>query len=532
MQKLYNFFLRKYLDKGFGEISRARLILQFCLVTSIFSVFYALVANFIEFQISAKVMPALAMIFFGIAFLLRSKLKLYVISFFYLLFSFSAAMILIWNSGMIFSSITPWLAFIPMAANLLNGKKSAYFWLTISLVAVFLVMYFSPARASIDISYDMKYDKFFFALVNNGLIGIVLILSMIYQKSKDKYLDLLHEKNELVSNFNKELKEKNEEIIIQNKELIEQKEQISNQREFIEIKNRELLNVQNDLNDIIDKLTSTQLELNNREAENQSILNAIYNTQMLVGELNLKGQIVKMNPAIMRFLELDENELIGKSYHEISAKSELKIVEEINFRSLWKKILNGQDISIAIPLKVKGKSYLLKENFFAIHNDKGEVIKVMIVAQDISQIHKQKEKIQALNRELTSKIIKIEQQNVQLVAQRKEIEAINKIIQKSNKEIRDINANLEKRVHERTKNLEEKNIQLAEYAYINSHLLRGPMCSILGLVHLMETNLNKDHEDIVMHMKKSSEELNNVVNKISEAIDKGSHFNREFLSPH
>jgi hypothetical protein len=58
------------------------------------------------------------------------------------------------------------------------------------------------------------------------------------------------------------------------------------------------------------------------------------------------------------------------------------------------------------------------------------------------------------------------------------------------------------------------------------------MCSILGLVHLMETNLNKDHEDIVMHMKKSSEELNNVVNKISEAIDKGSHFNREFLSPH
>jgi len=531
MQKIYNFFLSKYQNKNFVEISKARLILHFCLITAIFSGFYALIAYFIQFQISAKVMPVMAGLFFMLAYLLRSNIKLNTISFLYLLFSFAAAILLISSSGLIFSSITPWLAFIPMAANLLSGKKSAIFWLIISLLAVFVIMYISPSRESLDISYEMQYDKFFFAMVYCGLIAIILVLSMIYQKSKDKYVDLLHEKNEMVSNFNRELKAKNEEIIIQNKELVQQKNQITTQREFIETKNTELLNVQNELNDIIDRLTSTQHELSNREAENQSILKAIYNTQMLVGELNLKGQFIKMSPALINFLELERNELIGKTFHEISTKSELRFIEEINFRSLWNSIIEGRDVSIEVPLKIKNKSYLLKENFFAIHNEKGHVIKVMMVAQDISQIQKQKEKIESLNRELTSKIAEIKQQNSLLVAQRREIEDINKEIQKSNREIKDINTNLEKRVRERTKNLEEKNMQLAEYAYINSHLLRGPLCSILGLVNLMESSMNNDQDNIVMHMKKSSEELRTVVNKITRAIEQGSHFDRQFLSP-
>ena len=52
---------------------------------------------------------------------------------------------------------------------------------------------------------------------------------------------------------------------------------------------------------------------------------------------------------------------------------------------------------------------MMKINFFPIKDDKGDVIKVIIVRQDISQIHRQKEEIEALNKKLTEKIIKIVQ---------------------------------------------------------------------------------------------------------------------------
>ena len=61
-------------------------------------------------------------------------------------------------------------------------------------------------------------------------------------------------------------------------------------------------------------------------------------------------------------------------------------------------------------------------------------------------------------------------------------------------------------------------------------MLHGPLCSILGLVNLLETNSDAEHEMIVLHMKKSSDELQNVVNKTNKAIENSSHFDRKILS--
>lgn len=73
---------------------------------------------------------------------------------------------------------------------------------------------------------------------------------------------------------------------------------------------------------------------------------------------------------------------------------------------------------------------------------------------------------------------------------------------------------------ERTKNLALQNKQLSEYAYINAYFLRGPLCSILGMVKLMEKDHTDDNERLVFHMKKSSKELRDVVAKISKTIEK------------
>ena len=63
---------------------------------------------------------------------------------------------------------------------------------------------------------------------------------------------------------------------------------------------------------------------------------------------------------------------------------------------------------------------------------------------------------------------------------------------------------------------------------INSHLLRGPLCRILGLIHLVDhTEIQTKEKDLIDHLKTSAEELDEVVKKINSAIEKGGHFGRQ-----
>ena len=68
---------------------------------------------------------------------------------------------------------------------------------------------------------------------------------------------------------------------------------------------------------------------------------------------------------------------------------------------------------------------------------------------------------------------------------RKEAEEL--VIQKKY-EIEMININLEKTIQERTKDVNLRNQKLEEYAFLNSHILRGPMCRITGVIYLIEND--------------------------------------------
>ena len=474
-------------------------------------------------------MSSLSILFLALAFLIRFGIPLQIISFIYLSLSFVAAVILIYYSGGIYSSILPWLSFIPLVAILLQDRPAAFVWMAICFITTFIFAYLQQQPSDIPVKYNKDYEVWFFAGVYNGLTGMILVLSMIFQKVKYNILKALEQKNQLISSINIELKAKNEEIIAQNMELKVQKEEIVAQRKFIEIKNRELLIVQDDLNNVIDRLTNTQNRLATREAENSSILDSIYNTQLLVAEMDLNGKFIKASKLASEFLQIKENDLIGKSFQEIGENIKLVIENDITYEDMLQNVLEGNSSSHESMLIINDMEYWLTENYFPILDDDGQPVKIMIIAQDISQIKNQQGEIEVLNIDLKENLWKIEQQNDLLKTQQKEIESINKELKESNNEIKNINQNLEKRVKERTEDLEQQNLQLKEYAYINAHLLRGPLCSILGLVQLMENGYKEDSELLVYHMKKSSIELQEKINKITKAIEKGKHFDRNLI---
>lgn len=113
-------------------------------------------------------------------------------------------------------------------------------------------------------------------------------------------------------------------------------------------------------------------------------------------------------------------------------------------------------------------------------------------------------------------------------AQRREYE---RRLRQQSREIARMNEMLEQRVKERTAELQSRNEQLTEYAFINSHLLRSPVSKIMGLLNLLEVDKDADPKVIMGHLKVACDDLDAIVKKITIALDGGEHFDRKVIKP-
>jgi cell division protein FtsB len=113
-------------------------------------------------------------------------------------------------------------------------------------------------------------------------------------------------------------------------------------------------------------------------------------------------------------------------------------------------------------------------------------------------------------------------------AQRRDYE---RRLRQQSKEIARMNEMLEQRVKERTAELQNRNEQLTEYAFINSHLLRSPVSKIMGLINLLEVDRHGDPKVMMNHLKLACDDLDSIVKKITIALDGGEHFDRKVIKP-
>ncbi|MGL1887045.1 MAG: tetratricopeptide repeat protein [Reichenbachiella sp.] len=93
---------------------------------------------------------------------------------------------------------------------------------------------------------------------------------------------------------------------------------------------------------------------------------------------------------------------------------------------------------------------------------------------------------------------------------------LNKKIDERNDEIEKINTNLEKIVVKRTKVIQGQNKRLREFAFINSHNIRRPLSSVMGLLNLIEDE--KDHEkikELVSLTYQTAEDMDEIIREIN-----------------
>lgn len=111
-----------------------------------------------------------------------------------------------------------------------------------------------------------------------------------------------------------------------------------------------------------------------------------------------------------------------------------------------------------------------------------------------------------------------------------ELAKLSEEIEQQNIQLKNYNETLEARVHERTKALEHQNSQLAEYAYINSHLVRGPLARIIGLTNLISrTSQTAEQQELIENLNQASAELDSVIFSINNALIRQQEFDRKTL---
>lgn len=110
--------------------------------------------------------------------------------------------------------------------------------------------------------------------------------------------------------------------------------------------------------------------------------------------------------------------------------------------------------------------------------------------------------------------------NLKLTAKNREIHRKNEEIEKKSEELNRLNRVLEGKIQERTQKLIHQNNKLREVAYYNSHRVRGPLSTIMGLVDLYQGKMMDDVQLLMNEIDNHSRELDRNLFEINEVLKK------------
>lgn len=426
-----------------------------------------------------------------------------------------------------------------------TDNYTAFSYIFIGLTIIPLVLFYKrkgEKTYSIILFFHFAIILFFDALIDWGITGNLELrlfgASYIYYKlpqvvlwalivgacqfmksENEKNKQELLETNEALQDSNQEAQRLKEKNITQNLLLGERQSKIDEQDIKI-----------NELSELTETLKGAQEKLKQSESEAKSILNAL-NKQYLIAQYDLSGNLLNINTRVAELLSAVRNKLYHHAKPIIDKDLNNNGPEDSNyFAQVWEKIKNGESVTLNLNLNIEGKTKYLATTFTALFDSNNNPYEVLAIGQDVTEHTDKSAKLDKINKELKEKLSEINQKSKLLNFQQKDIFEKNEKLKEQKEEIQAIVETLEMRVKERTAVLETKNRQLTEYAFINSHVLRSPVSTIMGLINLISySTLPEEDQMTYEYLKITAQKLDDVVVKINNAIDSRIHFDRTFL---
>ncbi len=532
MDAFYNFFISRFRQDE-EDFAHARLIVNFTIISISLSWLFAVLHTQFQFHIPQWLFICYGALLIILLFVFRLPLTISQMAHTIIGMGWVSLLFGISYSGGIYSLVLPWLLLMPLMANLLIHQKAAISWLVLAALSLVSFLFFFDNQPLI--SDDKAVWR---SLIGNiGLVVVVFLFTESFSRSKARLLHALKESNA-------DLFEQKEEVLTQNEELTQQRDEITVQRHHIEQQN-ELLRKQFEE---IEK-TNAELELRAREIFNRNArLEEHWHTLLTIS----KSRSVNFGDSVEALRDITRTAAKSLKTNRVSVWQHFPATNSIKCLLLYEletdsftqeeellgkefpryfEALMNQEVIPADDAETDLNTFEFKDSYLRPHHIQSMLdtpyfldgkLGGVICCEHYQHRHWMPEDI--IFAQALSDIISL----MFRATQRRQYEAR---IREQKKEIVRINQSLEQRIRERTYELENQNHQLAEYAFINSHLLRAPLCRMLGLIHLIEvSDLKLKEAELIDHLKRSGDELDDVVKRINKAIENGDHFGREHVN--
>ena len=144
----------------------------------------------------------------------------------------------------------------------------------------------------------------------------------------------------------------------------------------------EMLAQEEEMRQNMEELQATQEESSRRTNEMQYFIDAL-NISSFVIEYDSLGYITAINDAYLDLLNLSREEVIGTHHTD---KLELNPEDKLEYDTFWNNLRNGLPQKQVNRFLVDGKTFVFQETYTPIKNDKGEVYKILKIANNITNL--------------------------------------------------------------------------------------------------------------------------------------------------
>ncbi|MCU0447659.1 MAG: PAS domain-containing protein [Microscillaceae bacterium] len=234
-------------------------------------------------------------------------------------------------------------------------------------------------------------------------------------------------------------------------------------------------------------------------AEERHLLRTIIdNIPINIYVKDLLSRKILANKAECEYMGVEnEADILGKSDAEIyPQESAMPSLEEDALVMQKGETILGKE---TFNLRFDGRKSWFLTSKIPIHNLNGEITGLVGISYDFTQ---RKESEEQLRRTL------------------KELQETQEALEQQAEEIQMLNNHLESLVVERTRLLSIRNQQLQDYAFFNSHKLRAPIATILGLYEVMDLGITSDENELIISkLRESILLLDKMVKKSQSLLD-------------
>lgn len=175
------------------------LLIDFLAITALFSLVYTTISACISFQPGVYAMLINFVLFAAdLGLFVRRKISYRKAVHFYVANACLVAVLsCTWFSGGLLSPVIPWFLLIPVVALLLFGIcRDTFVWLAVPLGIVLVLGIMSMTGFEFPADYDTSLSGFFTLTCVAGLLLIVFIITMVFEKSKQRAFDTIEQKNQ------------------------------------------------------------------------------------------------------------------------------------------------------------------------------------------------------------------------------------------------------------------------------------------------------------------------------------------------